>query len=57
MAQSDSSSRQEVFDRKNANLYHNLENARKAAAKKKNYDTHKTQVALADILIIQALCV
>ena len=49
MAQSDSSSRQEALDQKHANSYRNLENARKAAAKKKNYDTHKTQAALADI--------
>ena len=46
MAQSD---RQEVLDWMHANSYCNLENARKAAAKKKNYDTHKTWVALADI--------
>ena len=38
MAQSDC---QEVLNRKHANSYRNLENARKAAAKKKNYDTHK----------------
>ena len=49
MAQSDSSSRQEALDRKHTNSYHNLENACKAAAKKKNYDTHKTRAALADI--------
>ena len=35
--------------RKHTNSYRNLENARKAAAKKKNYDTHKTRAALADI--------
>jgi hypothetical protein len=46
MAQSD---HQEVLDRMHANLYRNLENARKAAAKKKNYDTQKTRAALADI--------
>ena len=46
MAQSDC---QEALDRKHANSYRNLENARKAAPKKKNYDTHKTRVALADI--------
>ena len=46
MAQSDC---QEVLDRKHANSYRNLENARKAAAKKKTYDTHKTRAALADI--------
>ena len=49
MAQSDSSSHQEALDRKHANSYRNLENARKAAAKKKNYDTHKTRATLADI--------
>ena len=49
MTQSDSSSRQEVLDQKHANSYRNLENARKAAAKKKNYDTHKTRAALSDI--------
>ena len=47
MAQSDSS-RQEALDRKHANSYRNLKNARKAA-KKKNYDTHKTRAALTDI--------
>jgi hypothetical protein len=46
MAQSD---HQEVLDRMHANSYRNLENARKAAAKKKNYDTQKTRAALADI--------
>jgi hypothetical protein len=49
MAQSDSSSRQEVLNQKHANSYHNLKNTCRAAAKKKNYDTHKTQAALADI--------
>ena len=51
MAQLDSSSRQEVLDRKHTNSYRNLENAHEAAqaAKKKNYDTHQTRMALADI--------
>jgi len=48
MAQSDSS-HQEALDWKHTNSYHNLENAHKAAAKKKNYDTHKTRAALTDI--------
>jgi len=49
MAQSDSSSHQDALNQKHVNLYCSLENTCKAAVKKKNYDTHKTQAALADI--------
>ena len=46
---------QEALNQKHANSYHNLKNTHKAAVKKKNYDTHKTWVALADIFTTGSL--